>query len=179
MKTFIWIFITFGMISCGADPDDFQAQESDGCRSDDTQCQEEAESKAVATSDPIVTETDNPDEFEVEVAVDVKVRINTSTKETTAAENCQAGKLCRGMTTSEVQGVIGDPTTLSEPFVGKGVDWEYREPHDTNHYCVDTVWVTEDKCFIRFREVKVDGETVELLRDVEDIHGQWLDPVNF
>ena len=48
------LLIGLMIVGCGADPDDFQPQESDGCRSDDIECQESVQTDAVS----VITERD-------------------------------------------------------------------------------------------------------------------------
>ncbi len=152
-----YIFIFLILLGCGADPDDFQIQKSDGCRSDDLECQ-----KAKLEEEKAKDEAENEEENEGSKVTDLGSDENKITEEN--ANNCMAGKICRGMTKAEVLDLLGDPKTLEklDPFE----KWEWRENYSERFICGSYY-----NCTITFRDGLVIGQ--------KDINTQWLDLENF
>lgn len=171
---YLIILSLFVLIGCGADPDDFQVQESDGCRSDDLECQDalkeetETSSETDKTTDEALEEsyeTTPSIQVESEVTVKTKIVIGPNGEEISEddANDCMAGKICRGSTKAEVLDLLGDPDTLDkdDPFE----IWEWQD------FSGDSIVCSGFSCEIKFR----DG----LVVDQERIDTTWLDLENF
>ena len=166
MKYLILLMFIFG---CGVDPDDYQAEESDGCKSDDVACQE-AVKEAGVEEEGKEEEKETGEEkglesivVESEVTVKTKVVIGANGEEISEddADNCQAGRIYRGSTKSEVVSLLGYPDTL-----------EKEDPFETwSWYALEDVVCGGFNCTISFRE----GLVVEQ----ERINTRWLDLENF
>ena len=91
------------------------------------------------------------------------------------ADNCQAGKLCRGLTKEEVQDLLGDPTAVS--VTGNYEKWTYSELMADSFLCVPLIipsyadsTLTEN-CSVSFR--------AGILTRQEGLKAEWIDLANF
>lgn len=168
MKNLILILFLFG---CGVDPDDYKPEESDGCKSTDTECQAKLETETSTEEETEeATKEQNKEDSETitvesEVTVKTKIVIGPNGEEISEedADNCMAGRICRGTTKAEVLDLLGDPDTLDkeDPFE----TWEWQEFGGEKFICGGFT------CEIKFR----DG----LVVDQDRINTQWLDLENF
>ncbi len=142
MKTLI-LLTTLFLIGCGADPDDFKAKESDGCRSDDKDC---LAAKISTDTDTDTEANDSTVSVSVNTQVTVNGDVNSTSGSTEAALNCQAGKLCRGMTKEEVIEILGEPKSIKDVYSGI-VRWDYSDPDNGSLVCTSDWFcdVTFDK----------------------------------
>lgn len=193
-----YLILCLLIVGCGADPDDFKIQESDGCRSDDIECQEKVkEASDAASTEEENSQEDNEesdtematgttpepegDEITVNVSVDVDVTINKVTGETSASGKCLPNKLCRGMSRQEVHDIMGDPHSTGKPLFGNGdLYWEWREDPGTEFYCADARYghIVEG-CRLFFNEITRGGIKYTILVGNERIRGDWIDVVNY
>jgi hypothetical protein len=115
--------------------------------------------------------------------------VDKITHETSAAQECAVGKLCRGMNAEEVHKVVGDPITVyreKSSIVGDWVTvWEWSEPTTSRTYCINGSFYERtnsdilDSCKIVFQEYAIDGEQVLLMNDVKDFQTEWLDILKY
>jgi len=187
MKYLILIMFLFG---CGFDPDDYKPEEPDGCKSYDTQCQESEENVALEEEKPkeqqATENTENTEDTDMDENGDASLRGPTSDETNNIvvnaatninviigvngeqiprdnADNCMAGRLCRGSTKAEVLALIGQPNALTkkDPFEV----WRWED------FSGDSIICNAFMCEITFR----DG----LIVDQDDIDAEWLDLENF
>lgn len=183
MKVLLILWVV--MIGCGVDPDDYRAEEADGCRSDDVACQEALEAKSTEEGEGTESQTDKEaqdpegvndsssssddrgDSITVETEVQVKTKVvvgpNGERISEENADNCQAGRFCRGSTKAEVLDLLGEPNVLTkeDPFE----TWEWAEWDGRFFICGSFT------CTVKFR----DGLVVEQ----DQVNSQWLDLLNF
>jgi hypothetical protein len=133
IKVLVLAVLTAFVVSCGADPDDYKVKESDGCASDDLECLEnkasaEEELGSSTTEANGNTNQENKGKDSITIENNITVNNNIGDSEVTLSENadnCMAGKLCRGMTKSEVLDAIGvEPATMK--LQGSREIWEWN-----------------------------------------------------
>ena len=169
MSNLLAILVTLAMVGCGYDPDDAKPMASDGCRSDDVQCQEDKVAKEASTEEEETEEAKEKNQesivVESEVTVKTKVVIGNNGEEIShaSADDCMAGKICRGALRWEVLQLLGDPDTFER--TGSLDIWEWKD------FSGDSVVCSGFTCTISFKD--------DLVVDQERIDAEWLDLENF
>lgn len=176
-KVMKYLVLIMFLIGCGADPDDFKVEESDGCKSNDTECKAAVDGAKVATATATATTTESETESAVEEETKVSVKTTVivenevtigkegeTIKAETAEQNCQAGKICRGTAKAEIIDLLGEPKTITkeDPFEV----WNYSDYSENNLVC--PAWT---KCTITFRS--------GLVVDQNKVKAEYIDLENF
>ena len=178
------------VIGCGADPDDYQVQESDGCRSDDIECQakvnadaatvaeektdsttsDESESEKKSNEYPVKEEDDGDQSNTIIVENNINVIIDTKGKAidtTDKLDNCQNNKICRGFELGEVKELIGEPETVEIIKRGyKKLTYTYDWYADYQEVCA------RPNCYLVFDD---NNKLVEQ----KDVKGELIDYENY
>lgn len=155
MKYLLMILLT----ACGADPDDYKVQESDGCPSSGCVVEGEKSQETVTTE----TKTETKSE----------TTTTTTTKEEPPAFVCAENKLCKGMTKGQVLAVMGDPASIKRGLYPiDSVIWIYEDDALTPHFCLERFRRTTNDCDVVFLK---NG----LLYETDDVLATWLDPLGF
>jgi hypothetical protein len=151
--------------------------------------------EAITTSEnkqesSLVRPGENDGDLIVRVDAHKEIVINVNDQISSAGTDCDAGKICRGMTRQEVFDVIGEPTSVGDErhpdsLYGNFLVWDFqdREPssypnEDSQRFCTGTDYF-HLKCKLWFAEYNFDGENLTFLIDAEDMAAHWTDPVNF
>lgn len=176
-----YLLILLFIFGCGIDPDDYKPEESDGCKSTDLKCQgieidddmdlEEEEfaweeDKETSQTSDQTGSGDQAESITVNTQVNINVIVGPSGEKIDKdnADNCMAGRICRGLTKGEVIDLIGEPETIKkqDPFEV----WTFYSDYGS---LIEVCGLYS--CTLTFR----DGQVV----DQDGVKAQWLDLENF
>jgi hypothetical protein len=168
IKFLVLAILTAFAMSCGADPDDYKVKESDGCASDDLECEKNktsAEKGKTAEAPENGFENDRSIHDE-SITIENNIMVNNNLANTPVsvenADNCMAGKICRGMTKGEILELAGEPTSFEKDGIIE--TWVWRDDYP---YTFCGVW----RCAITFQN--------GMVYDQENVNGSLIDFENF
>ena len=174
MKTTALLIILI-LLGCGADPDDYMMEESDGCKSGDKSCEKKEPTPPVLFDDDDDDEEKKPDTPKIGDQEKDDTGVNdvivpdgfydenkNFRNQDWVDENCEVNKLCRGASKQFVLEILERPTTIKMKKDLEIWSWsEYGERHICGYF----------DCELTFKN--------GLLFEQKKLDSVWLDLSNF